>query len=203
MVRIGGFGRRAGIGILNLVALACPPAFAQQSGAALYSRSCAQCHEQGSQEVRAPTRSVMAAMSADEILRPLESGAMAAISKNISQADKVAIAQFVSGKRGEQKRGALLNGGRCQVTAPTSSRDEPQWNGWGNGITNSRFQSAAAAAISPETAQKLKLKWAFGFRGAANDQPMVFGGRLFPGGGDRELYSLDAATRLAHAQVLA
>lgn len=189
---------RAGIGILNLVALACPPAFAQQSGAALYSRSCAQCHEQGSREVRAPTRSVMAAMSADEILRALESGAMAAISKNISQADKVAIAQFVSGKRVEQKRGALLNGGRCQVTAPTSARDEPQWNGWGNGITNSRFQSAAAAAISPETVQKLKLKWAFGFRGAANAQPSVFGGRVFVGGGDRKVYSLDAGTGCTH-----
>src|SRR5260370_32903082 len=105
---------RACIGILNLVAFGCPPGFAEQSGAALYSRSCAQCHEQGRREVRAPTRSVMAAMSADKILRALESGAMAAISKNISQADKVAIAQFVSGKRVEQKRGALLNGGACQ-----------------------------------------------------------------------------------------
>src|SRR5260370_30796887 len=151
MVRIGGFGRRAGIGILNLVALACPPAFAQQSRAALYSRSCAQCHEQGSQEVRAPTRSVMAAMSADEILRALESGAMAAISKNISQADKVAIAQFVSGKRVEQKRGALLNGGRFQGTAPPPARAEPPRTGWAHGLTHSRVQSGPAGANSTRT----------------------------------------------------
>jgi mono/diheme cytochrome c family protein len=69
---------RAGIRIFGFAILVCPPAFAQQSGAALYSRHCAQCHDQGSQEVRAPTRSVMAALTADEILRALERGMMAA-----------------------------------------------------------------------------------------------------------------------------
>jgi polyvinyl alcohol dehydrogenase (cytochrome) len=190
---------RAGIGILGLVLLACPPAFAQQSGAALYSRSCAQCHEQGSQEVRAPARSAMAAMTADEILRALESGVMAAVSKDISKADKVAIAEFVSGKRVEQKFGALPDGGRCQQAAPALALDGPQWNGWGNNITNSRFQSAATA-ITPETVQNLKLKWAFGFQGglSANAQPTVVGGRVFVGGGNRKVYSLDARTGCAH-----
>jgi polyvinyl alcohol dehydrogenase (cytochrome) len=192
---------RAGIGILSLVSLACPPAFSQQSGAALYFKSCAQCHEQGSQEVRAPTRGVMAAMTADAILRAMESGVMATVSKDISQADKVAIAQFMSGKRVEQKLGALPDGGRCHETAaPAPALDGPQWNGWGNDLTNSRFQSAAATAITPENVQNLKLKWAFGFQGAfsANAQPTVVGGRVFVGGGDRKVHSLDARTGCAH-----
>jgi polyvinyl alcohol dehydrogenase (cytochrome) len=191
---------RAGIGILGLVLLACGPALSQQSGEALYLSNCAQCHEQGSQGIRAPTRSVMAAMTADEILRTLESGVMATVSRNISQADKVAISQFVSGKRVEQKLGALPDGGRCHETAPAPALDGPQWNGWGNGITNSRFQSAAATAITPENVQNLKLKWAFGFQGAfsANAQPTVVGGRVFVGGGDRKVHSLDARTGCAH-----
>jgi polyvinyl alcohol dehydrogenase (cytochrome) len=193
------FARWAGFGIFSFVVLACPPALAQQGGAALYFANCAQCHEQGSPEVRAPTRSTMAAMTADEILRVLESGVMAALSKDISHADKLTIAQFVSGKRAEQKPGALSDGGRCQETA-SAPLVGPQWNGWGNGITNSRFQSTAAAAITPQNVQNLKLKWAFGFQGAfsANAQPTVVGGRVFVGGGDRKVYSLDAKTGCTH-----
>ena len=142
----------------------------------------------------------MAAKSADEILRTLQSGVMAIAAKDVSEADKIAIAEYLSGKRLEQKRGALADGGRCQATLPVSTSEGPQWNGWGNDITNSRFQSAAAAAITPETVKKLKLKWAFGFEGAisANAQPTAVGGRILVGGGDRKVHSLDAKTGCTH-----
>jgi polyvinyl alcohol dehydrogenase (cytochrome) len=201
-MKVGKFGLLTGAGIV-ILQIACflyPPALAQQNGAALYFRSCGQCHEQSSREVRAPSRSVMAAMTADAILRALESGTMAAVSKDISQADKIAIAEFVSNKRVEQKLGALPDGGRCQDATPMRASEGPQWNGWGNDITNSRFQSAAAAAITPETVKKLRLKWAFGFQGAvsANAQPTAVGGRVFVGGGDRKVYSLDPRTGCTH-----
>ena len=46
---------------------------------------------------------------------------------------------------------------------------------WGNGLTNSRFQPAAAAGISAEQAPRLELAWAFAFPEAARarSQPAV------------------------------
>jgi polyvinyl alcohol dehydrogenase (cytochrome) len=72
--------------------------------------------------------------------------------------------------------------------------DGPRWNGWGVDINNSRFQPAAMAGLTPEQVPRLQLKWAFGFPGASavNAQPTIVGGLLFVGGGDRQVYALDA-----------
>ena len=72
--------------------------------------------------------------------------------------------------------------------------DGPRWNGWGADISNSRFQPLAMAGLTAEQVPQLRLKWAFGFvgRSAAVAQPTVVGGVLFMGGGDREVYALDA-----------
>jgi polyvinyl alcohol dehydrogenase (cytochrome) len=185
----------AGIGIFVTLVLV-SPTLAQQNGAELYSRNCARCHDQGSSELRAPNRNVMSALTADEILRELDGGVMASVSNDLSRADKIAIAEFLSGKQIEQKPVAVRDSGRCGDPPHALAWGGPQWNGWGNSATNGRFQSAAAAAITPENVSNLKLKWAFGFQGAfsANAQPTVVGGSVFVGGGDRKVYSLDART---------
>ncbi len=73
---------------------------------------------------------------------------------------------------------------------------KPGWNGWGAGIDNARFQSAAGAQLAAEQVAKLKLKWAFGFPGAkaVYGQPTVVGGRVFLGVDTGSVYSIDAAT---------
>jgi polyvinyl alcohol dehydrogenase (cytochrome) len=72
--------------------------------------------------------------------------------------------------------------------------DGPRWNGWGADLSNSRFQSAAMAGLTQDQVPLLQLKWAFGFLGmsAAVAQPTIVGGLVFVGGGDREVYALDA-----------
>jgi polyvinyl alcohol dehydrogenase (cytochrome) len=72
--------------------------------------------------------------------------------------------------------------------------DGPRWNGWGADLSNSRFQPAAMAGLTRDQVPSLHLKWAFGFvgRSAAVAQPTVVGGVVFVGGGDREVYALDA-----------
>jgi polyvinyl alcohol dehydrogenase (cytochrome) len=74
--------------------------------------------------------------------------------------------------------------------------DGPRWNGWGADLGNSRFQSAAMAGLTRDQVPLLRLKWAFGFlgRSSAVAQPTIVGGLLFVGGGDREVYALDAKT---------
>jgi len=57
------------------------PAMAQQNGAALYAQHCAECHDSGGQQSRAPGRSVMQSMSFEHVVATLASGSMAAIAK--------------------------------------------------------------------------------------------------------------------------
>jgi polyvinyl alcohol dehydrogenase (cytochrome) len=72
--------------------------------------------------------------------------------------------------------------------------DGPRWNGWGVNPSNTRFQPTAMAGLTKDQVPSLRLKWAFGFLGrpAAVAQPTVIGGLVFVGGGDREVYALDA-----------
>jgi polyvinyl alcohol dehydrogenase (cytochrome) len=52
------------------------------------------------------------------------------------------------------------------------------------------------AGLTRDQVPSLRLKWAFGFSGrsSAVAQPTIVGGLLFVGGGDREVYALDAKT---------
>ena len=189
--------------------LFCAPA-AAQTAAALYTGNCAQCHDSPSPDVRAPTRELMRAMTAEAVARALESGSMAPMAAKLTPADRVAIAEYVTGKQLAPAAAAAAaaaatatanaEAGRCPDGSPQLSPtlDGPAWNGWGNGLANTRFQ--ADAGITPENVSRLHLKWAFGFAGAVNTiaQPSIAGGWLFVGGGDRQVHALDPRTGCAH-----
>jgi len=70
----------------------------------------------------------------------------------------------------------------------------PVWNGWGAGITNTRFQPADTAGMSARDVPDLKLKWAFGLPGASSGgtQPVVANGRIYAGDAEGDLFALDA-----------
>jgi polyvinyl alcohol dehydrogenase (cytochrome) len=75
-----------------------------------------------------------------------------------------------------------------------------QWNGWGAGVTNTRFQPLERGGLTAAQVPNLKLKWAFGFPGvtSARSQPAVAGGRLFVGSDSGVVYGLDAKTGCIH-----
>jgi polyvinyl alcohol dehydrogenase (cytochrome) len=99
---------------------------------------------------------------------------------------------------------APVRGAEALGTAPSvctshfspEAHGVPQWNGWGAGVSEERFQSATMAGLDAASVPKLKLKWAFGFPGAtrAYGQPTVYGGRVFVGSADEHVYALDAKT---------
>jgi polyvinyl alcohol dehydrogenase (cytochrome) len=66
-----------------------------------------------------------------------------------------------------------------------------QWNGWGRGVENTRYQSEPA--IRASDVPRLTLKWAFGYAGAntVSGQPTIVDGRVFVAGAGR-IYALDA-----------
>ncbi len=170
------------------------PALAQQEGAALYATHCAQCHD-GDAQSRVPGRGAMQAMSFDHVLAALTSGSMAAMAKDRSDAERRAIASFVTGKIAT---GGIATDaeGRCaqQVSGFLQSLDGPRWNGWGVDTNNSRFQPADMAGLTAEQVPRLRLKWAYAFPGASLSfaPPTIVGGILFIGGTDRKVHALDA-----------
>jgi polyvinyl alcohol dehydrogenase (cytochrome) len=175
-------------------------AFAQGDAAGLYGRNCAQCHDTGSTEMRAPGRDVMKGMSPETIVRTLDSGTMAPLARNLSPSERQAVAEYLTGKPIQRTTASneLPRTGQCQGAPSEFSRpfDVPGWNGWGADVTNRRLQPTETAGITPQNVAQMKLKWAFGFAGAvsANAQPTVVGGRIFVGGGDRKVHALDANT---------
>ncbi len=88
---------------------------------------------------------------------------------------------------------------RCAANVKPSPTNAPAWTGWGASPANWRFQPAAQAGISAADVPKLKLKWAFGIPNVrmVRSQPALFRGRVYVGGNDGTLYSLDAATGCA------
>ncbi|HYR92136.1 MAG TPA: PQQ-binding-like beta-propeller repeat protein [Terriglobia bacterium] len=174
-----------------------------QDGAVLYKTYCAICHEGPTADAQAPSREAMKRMSAEQVLESLERGSMRSRVAERSRAQRRALAGYVSEKRlAADSVGLIPKSAFCSPTPAPAANPlaGAAWNGWGHGITNARFQSAAAAGMTADDVPRLRLKWAFGFPGAssAGTQPVVAGGRLYIATAEGEIYVLDAKTGCVH-----
>jgi polyvinyl alcohol dehydrogenase (cytochrome) len=182
----------SGVGLVAvLTAGAQPP-----DGAAIFARDCATCHD-GATGSRAPAPDILRQRSPEAILTALTAGGMRPQGGRLSGAERRAVAEYLSGKAlGGDITGATV--GRCDASTTPASLADPaasaSWNGWSPSITNTRFQSTAAAGLTADQIPKLTLQWAFGFPDATSawSQPTVAAGRLFIGGQNGTVYSLDA-----------
>jgi len=167
-------------------------AFAQTpapDGRALFAAHCAMCHEGGDQ--RAPTLETLKARPNESIMVALEAGVMRSQAQTLSAAEKHAVADFLSPRTAAQTvRENPCPPGTHHLTGVTG------WNGWGVDLTNSRFQTTAAAGLRAEDVPKLRVKWAFGipYQVTVEAQPTVVGGRVYFGTATGSVYSLDART---------
>src|SRR5271170_1394699 len=103
---------------------------AQPDGAALYKQRCAMCHDR-SAETRAPAPSALRQMSAGNIVRSLESGLMKDQGAALTAAEKLGVAEFLTGKisTANQQSKTCSNPAAFSMTGP-------QWNGWGADLEN-------------------------------------------------------------------
>ena len=166
---------------------------ATPSGEAVYQRRCAACHDQVSDRI--PPKASLNQMPSTRILRALDFGAMMTVAYPMSRAERQAVAVLPRdrlSRRSTFRRAptAAAGGRRC----PTRRRSS--WNGWSPTASNARYQGAAAAGLSADTARNLKLKWAFGFDGdvTAFAQPTVIDGQIFVGSAGGVIHALRADT---------
>jgi polyvinyl alcohol dehydrogenase (cytochrome) len=81
----------------------------------------------------------------------------------------------------------------CPSPAGAVAIGSAQWNGWGRGPDNTRYQPEPA--IRASDVAKLALKWAYGYpSGTEFGQPTVVDERLFIASSTGRIYSLDAKT---------
>src|SRR5262245_23558471 len=138
------------LGCVALLTLALSPisVLAQPSGAELYARACAQCHDSRNPEIRAPRLEAMRSLTPEAILRALDSGSMKPFAQNLSDAERAAVAQHVAGRALGQQAAAATPApdGRCTEGARDFVRplEGPAWNGWGADLANRAFKSAPA-----------------------------------------------------------
>jgi polyvinyl alcohol dehydrogenase (cytochrome) len=172
-------------------------ASAQQApdGAAAFNRACATCHKDG--QTTAPTPLVLRQLTPEGILNAITQGRMQVQGSALTEAERRAVAEFVAGRPLATATTAVPN--RCTASpAMSDAATSPGWNGWGNGVANTRF--AANAGLTAADLPRLKLKWAFGYAGvnAARAQPTIAGGRLFVASENGEAHALDPKTGCTH-----
>ncbi len=173
-----------------LTALACQAGVASegQSGQELYQAHCAGCHEGG--VAKAPHLVMLQAMSPESILESMMSGAMQAQARELKEAQKTRVAEFIAGREIKSEREKVTNycgNGISQAAAAGNITD------WGMDKKNSRYIPPDISKLNKSNVPDLELKWAFAYPNAtrARSQPTVADGVIYVGSQDGTVYALD------------
>ena len=155
-----------------------------------FRQNCASCHSGG--VPKAPHLAAFPLMRPEVVLSALTEGAMVEQARELDYAEKVELAEFLTGQRfGESKAVPVL-----QCNKVENWFDPTQRHGisnWGVTPENTRFVSAENAQLTQADVGELRLKWAFGYPNAtrARSQPAIAGGAVFVGSQDGTVYALD------------
>ncbi|MBK6660797.1 MAG: PQQ-binding-like beta-propeller repeat protein [Proteobacteria bacterium] len=166
-------------------------------GEALFNAACARCHDR--ELPRMPSRTALKEKPPQDIYTTISAGVMAPYARGLGHDQRRAIAEYASGKSlGEFASGAAAIPRSAYCKAPPAkplANLDGGWNGWGNGLANTRFQDAARAGLTAADVPRLKLKWAFGIPAVStmSGHPVEADGRLFFGTFSGLVIALDAA----------
>jgi polyvinyl alcohol dehydrogenase (cytochrome) len=167
-------------------------------GAVAFENHCASCHGNPGAATPAPDVLTLWKMTPEAIYAALGKAPHTSLT-GVADGDLREVAFYLGGRRVDIAKiaDAKLMTNQCPGKSPLGDlSSKPSWNGWGNDVSNARFQSAKGAGLSADQVPSLKLKWAFGFPGAEEvyGQPTVAGGRVFLGVDTGAVYSIDAET---------
>jgi polyvinyl alcohol dehydrogenase (cytochrome) len=101
-------------------------------GAAVFQKACASCHAQPGPDSRAPTREVLRTVAPEAILTALTVGNMFRQGSEITDAERRAVAAFLSGRPVGTAPPPSIVGTLPGAAAPLqASALTSGWNGWG------------------------------------------------------------------------
>lgn len=173
------------------------PITSEGTGEALYAANCAACHDQAF--YKAPTRMFIGALGPKNLLRVMNEGSMMGQAANIDPAGRVAIAEYLSGKRLADLVEPPLPPA-CTTDQAFDPTLTPVSRGWGVDLANSRFHPANTGGLTADNVASLEVKWAFAYPNAfqARSQPIYGGGAIYVGSQDGTVWALGAQTGCLH-----
>src|SRR5690348_871095 len=168
------------------------PQAASVSGAEVYQKRCASCHDKASSN--APTRDALEKLPAKHILRSLDFGVMMGVAGPLKRPEREAVATFLG--TGAAESGPPASAFCAAGTSAMSGADKGGWNGWSPSTANTRYQTAEQAGLNSAQVRHLKLKWAYGFSGDITSfaAPTVLNGTIFMGSAGGMVQAISAKT---------
>jgi polyvinyl alcohol dehydrogenase (cytochrome) len=157
----------------------------EPAGQKIYEAHCAQCHDAKATS-RIPPRAALEKMTSKAILKTLTTGVMKQQGSRLSAVDRAAVSLWLA--KAPAPAAPVTSIANPCPSNQTPSPKGADWAEWGNGASNSRYQPVEMDA------PRLKLKWAFGLPNVSmmRSQPAVYKGRVYLGGDNGVVYSLDA-----------
>ncbi|MFL5296467.1 MAG: PQQ-binding-like beta-propeller repeat protein [Phenylobacterium sp.] len=181
---------------LGVLLVAAPAAMAQaqaaSAGEAVFGARCKACHDPAVE--RAPSRTALAAYRPEQIVDALTNGVMKPMAAGLTDADKQAVAAFLTAGQQQQARNRFGAGPvgvdqKC-ATNPPIRETGSDWTSVGVDASSRRFQRNPG--LKAADVPRLKLKWAFAMPGGG--MPTVVGDWLFTTNRNGRFYALDAKT---------
>lgn len=169
------------------------------AGPRAFEQQCATCHKTVGAPEGAQDEWKLRRLSSEEIFEASGKGTVHTQPGSTTEEDRRLAAEYLGARKVgvPQAADAKQMRNHCAGNPTiTSLSANPMWNGWGNDLTNARFQPAKAAGLTAAQVPQLKLKWAFGLPMADEvyGQPTVAAGRVFFSSDAGAVYSVDAAT---------
>lgn len=170
------------------------PELEKSAGAQVYRENCAACHDAGVN--RAPQRMLLQDLTPEAIRSALIDGAMRPQGSALSDDQKTAVAEYLSGRKlGASAVADAPN--MCKGAAAKFDLGEPPaFTGWGLDPASTHSIPAAVSGLDKAGAGRLTLKWAFGFPNSSRTRshPIVAGGAILVGNHNGSVYALDRET---------
>jgi polyvinyl alcohol dehydrogenase (cytochrome) len=166
-------------------------------GGEIYLSHCASCHDEGL--ARAPQRYLFSTMSPQSIYRALKAGAMQGQAEDLSDADKVTVAEFLTRKKIGDASDAPEPPACKGKAAKFDVNEPPIFSTWGLSPGATRFIPGKLAGIDKTNVGRLQLKWAVSFPNAVQvrSEPALAAGALYVGSHNGGVYALDRASGCA------
>jgi polyvinyl alcohol dehydrogenase (cytochrome) len=166
-------------------------------GEGLYRQLCAACHDHPKDRI--PSRETLGKRTPEEVVMALTTGSMRVQAGGLNLNEQNALATYITGRAPSDRAATAPEKNPCRggQAQPVPAAAESDWNGWGRDLANSRFQPSPG--LTAADLPKLKLKWAFGYRGSSiYGQPTFVAGKVYVTSVTGRIYSLDAATGCTH-----
>jgi polyvinyl alcohol dehydrogenase (cytochrome) len=177
-------------------------------GAGTFAQRCASCHDQP--VGRTPSTATLRQRTPEQLFQTMRTGVMRVQTAGLTVYQMQGVANFLTGRMPNESNLSVREPNQCKrnrrsagarglvaVASATLLAGDNDWNGWGRDHSNTRF--AANSGINAADVPRLKVKWAFGYRGSyIYGQPVVAGGRVYVTSSSGRVYSLDTQTGCVH-----